>query len=138
MALKYLILQRSNRMTSWKSPRWRGHCGVCPAAVRKFDADGVAQYRSSPEAVSRTQWPTLDCKVVGLYAAGPMCNQSMLVSGELGKTNFKPNTKVDYFSLAKELIAFSPEVPRATHKRPIPPDINEAYSLDACLKMPTQ
>ena len=82
-----------------------------------------------------TQWPTLDCKVVGLYTAGPMCNQSMLVFGKLAKTNFKPNSKVVYVSLSKELIAFSPEVTEAMKTKP---DIDGAYSLDACLEMLTQ
>ena len=89
----------------------------------------------SKSAALRTQWPTLDCKVVGLYTAGPMCNQPMLVFGDLAKTNFKQNSKVVYVSLTKELIAFSPEV---TRKMPTPPDIDRAYSLDACLKMLTQ
>jgi hypothetical protein len=82
----------------------------------------------------RARWPTLDFKVVGMYTTGPMCNQSMLVFGELANRNFKKNSRVVYVSLDKELIAFSPEV---TQSMPAPPDVGEAYSLDSCLRMLT-
>jgi len=78
------------------------------------------------------QWPTPDFKVVGLYTAGPLCNQSMLVFGEIAKTNFRKDSRVVYVSLEKELIAFSLAV---TNNMPRPPDVDGAYSLDACLRM---
>lgn len=78
------------------------------------------------------KWPAPDFKIVGLYTAGPLCNQTMLVFGEVAQTNFRKDSRVVYVSLEKELIAFSPEV---TEGMPMTPDVNGAYSLDACLRM---
>jgi hypothetical protein len=77
-------------------------------------------------------WPNLDFKVVGLYRAGPIRNQSMLVFGKVSRKNFKKGSRVVYVSLERELIAFSTEV---TRKMPKEPDDGEAYSLDFCLCM---
>ena len=86
----------------------------------------------SHSAALRDQWPELDCKVVGLYTAGPIRNQSMLVFGKLAKTIFKTGSQAVRISLEKELIAFSPDI---TANMPVPPDIDGAYSLDACIRM---
>lgn len=78
------------------------------------------------------KWPAPDFKIVGYYTAGPLCNQTMLVFGEIAQTNFKKDSRVVYVSLEKELIAFSSEVMQGM---PMAPDVDGAYSLDACLRM---
>ena len=86
----------------------------------------------SHSAPLRDQWPDLDCKVVGLYTAGPIRNQSMLVFGKLAKTIFKTGSQVVRISLEKELISFSPDI---TANMPAPPDVDGAYTLDTCIRM---